>query len=328
MIVGSAPLRVSLLGGGSDVPSFFCDNLGAVLGGSIDSRVYVCVIDMAQSADYPFRFTYRQVDNAHAKSNIRHPVWKKLLESRPEITRLNAATFSDVPGNSGLGSSSSFTVASIAALDSYLGRDIDKKKVFDDAIHIERIELSEPGGWQDQLHAIYGGFRLYKFKDDEVEVGDELLSEQERESLNKSSILIKVGDGRKSSKFHSPANIPLTIQAQQNLKNQAQLALEGARILSGGAIWSRKFELISELMLENWKIKKSIKERSSSKIDALIAFGLSNGALSAKLCGAGGSGYVLFLGYPDAIENLRRKTATESVLEFEFGSQGVQSTHV
>lgn len=328
MIVGSAPLRVSLLGGGSDVPSFFCDNLGAVLGGSIDSRVYVCVINMAQSADYPFRFTYRQVDNAHTKSSIRHPVWKKLLESRPEITRLNAATFSDVPGNSGLGSSSSFTVASIAALETYLGRNIDKKKVFVDSIHTERIELAEPGGWQDQLHATYGGFRLYKFKDDEVEVGDELLSEQERESLNKSSILIKVGDGRNSSKFHSPTKIPLTIQAQQNLKNQAQLALEGAQILSGDALWPKKFALISELMSENWKIKKSVKERSSSEIDALIAFGLSNGAVSAKLCGAGGSGYVLFLGYPDAIENLRRKTATESVLDFEFGTQGVQSTHV
>lgn len=328
MIVGSAPLRVSLLGGGSDVPSFFSDNLGAVLGGSIDLRVYVCVINMAQSADYPFRFTYRQVDNALTKSDIRHPVWRKLLESRSEIARLNAATFSDVPGNSGLGSSSSFTVASIAALDSYLGHKIDRDKVFEEAIHIERVELSEPGGWQDQLHATYGGFRLYIFKHGKVEVGDELLSEQDRESLNKSSILIKIGDGRNSSKFHSPANSPMTIQAQQDLKIQAQLALEGAQILSGGALWSKKFELICELMLENWKIKKSIKERSSSEIDALIAFGLANGAESAKLCGAGGSGYVLFLGHPDAIENLKRKSDSESILDFQFGSQGVQSTNV
>jgi D-glycero-alpha-D-manno-heptose-7-phosphate kinase len=328
MIVGSAPLRVSLLGGGSDVPRFFESNLGAVIGGSIDSRVYVCVISMAQSADYPFRFTYRQVDNAHSKSDIQHPVWKKLLESRPEIKRLNAATFSDVPGNSGLGSSSSFTVAAIAALDLYLGHDFDKFRVFRDAIRVEREELSEPGGWQDQLHATYGGFRLYTFKGDQVEVGEELLSEQDRDLLTQSSILIKIGADRNSSKFHTPANLPITIQAQNDLKNQAELAFIGSQIFLSDAIWSKKFELICELMTENWKIKKSTEERSSSGIDELITFGLANGAESAKLCGAGGSGYVLFLGQPDGIENLRKRTAVDLVLDFQFGSQGVQSTYV
>lgn len=328
MIVGSAPLRVSLLGGGSDVPSFFNNNLGAVLGGSINSRVFVCVIDMAKSADYPFRFTYRQVDNAHTKSKIQHPVWKKLLESRPEIERLNAATFSDVPGNSGLGSSSSFTVAAIAALELYLGRDIDKGRVSREAIRIEREELSEPGGWQDQLHATYGGFRLYTFKGSQVEVGEELLSIEERDLLNKSSILVKIGASRNSSKFHFPANIPMTIQAEKDLKDQAELAFMGAQIFSSDVIWSKKFELICQLMLENWKIKKSIEERSSSGIDELISFGLANGAKSAKLCGAGGSGYVLFLGQPDGIENLRKRIAIASVLDFQFGNQGVQSTDV
>ena len=86
--------------------------------------------------------------------------------------------------------------------------------------------------------------------------------------------------------------------------------------------------MICDLMTENWKIKKSIGERSSSGIDELIAFGLANGAESAKLCGAGGSGYVLFLGQPDGIENLKKTTAVDSVLDFEFGSQGVQSTNV
>jgi D-glycero-alpha-D-manno-heptose-7-phosphate kinase len=328
MIVGSAPLRVSLLGGGSDVPAFFNNNLGAVLGGSINSRVYVCVINMAQSADYPFRFTYRQVDNAHKKSEIEHPVWRKLLEARPEIERLNAATFSDVPGNSGLGSSSSFTVAAIAALDLYLKQDIDKRRVCLEAIGIERKELSEPGGWQDQFHATYGGFRLYTFKGEEVEVGEELLSVQERDSLNKSSILVKIGADRNSSKFHSPVNSPITRQAENDLKNQAELACMGAQIFSSDAIWSKKFEMICDLMTENWKIKKSIEERSTSGIDALITFGLANGAESAKLCGAGGSGYVLFLGQPDGIENLKKTAVFDSVLDFKFDSQGVQSTNV
>jgi len=283
---------------------------------------------MTESAEFPFRFTYRQVDNAHSKSEIEHPVWKNLLESRLEITRLNAATFSDVPGNSGLGSSSSFTVAAIAALDLYLGKSLETERISREAIRIERDELGEPGGWQDQLHATYGGFRLYRFRGNEIDVGNELLSQDERDSLNKSSILMKIGDSRNSSKFHTPGNMAMTIEAEKDLNDQAQLAIQGAQILSGDADWLKKFESICELMLENWKIKKSIEGRSSSGIDDLIAFGLNNGADSAKLCGAGGSGYVLFLGHSDGIENLRKKANGKLVLDFNFESQGVHSTNV
>ena len=328
MIIGSAPLRVSLLGGGSDVPSFFNNGVGAVLGGSINLRVYVCVINMALSAEYPFRFTYRQVDNANTKMEIEHPVWRKLLESRSDISRLNAATFSDVPGNSGLGSSSSFTVAAISALDLYLGEGIDANRISREAIQVERDELGEPGGWQDQLHAAHGGFRLYTFNDGEVNVGNELLTADERKLLNESSILVKIGESRNSAEFHALTMERNANKIRKDLECQAQLAFQGADILSSNAIWSSKFKSISELLLENWRIKRSVSNRSSEGIDELIAFGLKNGAMSAKLCGAGGSGYVLFLGQPDGILNLRTKVEMKSVVDFEFGSKGVESISV
>lgn len=328
MIVGSAPLRVSLLGGGSDVPSFFVDHVGAVLGGSINLRVYVCVIKMVEFADYPFRFTYRQVDNANVKSEIKHPVWRTLLESRPEIKRINAATFSDIPGNSGLGSSSSFTVAAIAALNGYLGIEWGNERISNEAIRVERVELAESGGWQDQLHATYGGFRLYTLSGENVTIGEELLTTEERRLLNKSSILVKIGQGRKSSEFHSSADVQISKTRGSDLDSQAKLAIHGAEILSAEREWSSKLDSICELMLENWQIKKSFFARSATGVDELIAFGLNNGAKSAKLCGAGGSGFILFIGEPDGVKKLREKIDSKLVIDFEFDCTGVKSTNV
>jgi len=328
MIVGSAPLRVSLLGGGTDVPSFFKNHEGAVLGGSINSRVYVCVVNMVETAEYPFRFTYRTVDNANTKLQITHPVWKTLLMSRSDITRVNAATFSDIPGNSGLGSSSSFTVAAISALDLHLGQEIDNERIAKEAIRVERHDLAEPGGWQDQLHATYGGFRLYTFKGGSFVVGQDLLGLKDRESLNKSSILVRIGESRSSSTFHSPASDPISKQAERDLEFQAELAVTGARILSGASDWSSKFDSICQLMNENWKIKSSVSNRSSTGINDLISFGLKNGAKSAKLCGAGGSGYVLFLGESEGLRNLANKVDSKTVLKFEFDTLGAKSVYV
>lgn len=325
MIVGSAPLRVSLLGGGSDVPSFFSHHEGAVLGGSIDLRVYVCVIKMSESAEFPFRFTYRQVDNANKKSQINHPVWRSLLESRPEISRLNAATFSDIPGNSGLGSSSAFTVAAISALDCYLNQEINVDKISREAIKVERLYLAEPGGWQDQLHAAYGGFRLYTFKEGKYTVGEDLLLAQDRLSLNEASILIRIGKGRLSSRFHTSTDNSGIKKNNRHLEIQAELAVNGAKILSGEADWDSKFESICQLMLENWRIKKSFSDLSSSEIDRLILFGLKNGAKSAKLCGAGGSGYVLFLGESEGLRYLVNKVDSKLVQNFKFDTTGAKA---
>jgi D-glycero-alpha-D-manno-heptose-7-phosphate kinase len=255
-------------------------------------------------------------------------VWRKLLESRSDISRLNAATFSDIPGNSGLGSSSAFTVAAISALDMYLDQEFDINRISSEAIKVERFDLVEPGGWQDQLHATYGGFRLYTFKGENVVVGEELLTFDEMKSLNESSILVKIGESRQSGDFHSFSNDVMQEEYNSDLKIQAELALHAAKILSSDLIWSLKFDSICELMLENWRIKKSISNRSSNGIDELISFGLKNGAKSAKLCGAGGSGYVLFLGDPDGIMHLRKKIDIKSLLEFKFDSFGAKAINV
>jgi D-glycero-alpha-D-manno-heptose-7-phosphate kinase len=92
--------------------------------------------------------------------------------------------------------------------------------------------------------------------------------------------------------------------------------------------WEKKFEAISDLVYGNWDLKKSVKNRSNSLIDNLIEFGLKNGATASKLCGAGGSGYVLFLGYPDGILNLKEKLQNREILEFEFNSKGVEAIEI
>jgi len=328
MIVGSAPLRVSLLGGGTDIPSFFMKTTGAVLGGSIDKRVFVCVLDMVSSAEFPFRFTYRRVDNALKKSDIQHPAWRALLIENTGVSRLNAATFSDVPGLSGLGSSSAFTVAGLAALKSFQKINIVPHEISAEAIRIEREILKEPGGWQDQMHSSYGGFRLYRFEKDKVVVGDNLLTEAEMNQLNQSSILVKVGGERDSKLFHSAVENRISDRDFNNLQDQAKLAIQGADVLSSPRSWDTKFKALLELVSENWELKKSVKDRSSSIIDELIDFGLRNGASASKLCGAGGSGYVLFLGLPDGVRNLAKILQNRDILDFEFKTKGVEAIEI
>ena len=121
MKIAKAPLRISLLGGGSDFPEFFSRNEGAVLGGTIDKYVYVSVLEMSKVAEFRYRFTYRNIEETNSKHEIRHPVIRTLLHQYPNIQSLNIATFSDLPGNSGLGSSSAFAVAAISAFKAFCG---------------------------------------------------------------------------------------------------------------------------------------------------------------------------------------------------------------
>lgn len=328
MIVASAPLRVSILGGGSDLPDFFQKHSGAVLGGSIDKRVYVALLDMDKSAEFPFRFTYRQVDNVISKSEIRHPVVRTILELEKELNRINIATLADIPGNSGLGSSSAFTVALLAALNEYQNRDMGKQEIAELAISVERELIAEAGGWQDQIHATYGGFRFYEFAKDNYSASENLISFQEQKEWESSSVLVKVGGFRSSATQHSQISSLNSSLVEENLLLQSNLARKGYEIFCSEFNFNQKLIEISKLINESWHLKETLLGGNSHEVNETIAKGESFGAYAAKLCGAGGSGYVLFLGESHSISSIRQYFGDTRTLNFKFENRGVDATRV
>ncbi len=327
MILSKAPLRVSLIGGGSDFPEHFSKHGGAVLGGSIDKYVYSSVLDMATHAEYPFRFTYRHVEERKFAKDIEHPVVRRVLLKFKEIQRINIATFADIPGNSGLGSSSAFTVSLIGALNSYLSKEISQIDLAMESIAVERTDLHELGGWQDQIHASLGGFNLYEFSKNGGIAQKNALQGSELEVLNSSSVLVKIGQERNSSTAHSAFVAGITQQnSQTRIGEQAELAREGFRLLSGSDNYETKINALAEIIRKNWNIKKGLIRSVEPNIERIIFKGFDNGALAAKLCGAGQSGYIFFLCNQKDKKSLSEAFDSRFIQPFSFIDSGFEVT--
>ena len=161
MLISKTPLRISLFGGGTDYVDHFKNNSAGVLGGTVNKYIYTSAIYLSSISEQKFKISYREVENVAVVEHISHKVIREALKSFPKLTHLNICTNSDLPGSTGLGSSSSFTVGLIDLLHRIQGLDISREDLFESAVHLERNVLKETGGIQDQLFATYGGMYFY-----------------------------------------------------------------------------------------------------------------------------------------------------------------------
>ena len=295
LLVSKAPLRISFCGGGTDIPDFFKNyEPSLVIGSSINAWVYVTALPLHSSADENLRFTYRQTESVQSISEISHPSLKAILQHFSVADRLNLATFATLPGNSGLGSSSAFTVSTIALLSHLKTLKLTNAEIATSAIHIERDVLQESGGWQDQFHSSLGGFRGYKFESEGVSYTDILLTPEERKRLSKNLLLVKIGNARKSASRMSGVVLK-SGEKIQYLTKMNSLSIELLSELQGESAFEGKFASIVNAVNKSWELKQTYNRTTSAELDKLILLGEANGAMAAKLCGAGGSGFVLFL---------------------------------
>ncbi len=220
--ISRSPLRISFFGGGTDYPMYFHDYPGAVLGASIDKYIYTIALPMADFAEHRYRITYRIVEGVDRVEDIKHNVIRATLLDMRYDEPLNVAIISDLPGNSGLGSSSSFTVGFIALMEHLRGRSITKFDLFKRAVHTESDLLKENVGIQDQIHAAFGGLNLYQFHKDEFTIRPAQMATECRDALDRSLCLVYTGIQR-----HASAMV------QEQLKNT-----EEKRITRICPVWS------------------------------------------------------------------------------------------
>jgi D-glycero-alpha-D-manno-heptose-7-phosphate kinase len=302
MILTKTPLRIGLLGGGTDVPEFYSNQKTIVFGGSINKYVYVVSNKLSKFSQEKFRFTYRNTESVNEIEEFKHPVTRETLRMYQQIRSLNLATMSDIPGGTGLGSSSAFTVGLIKNLDSVINIDKDPLELAQQAIFLERNVLRETGGIQDQIYSSIGGLRFYSLDKDEISFSEDFSNSTFGKKLSSSLCLIRVGGFRNSHRIHF-SRISISESNQHTLKKMSAITFQFKRDFDPN---SNDVTTIAEYINESWKLKKSLDaQSSSSEVDSVINSGLKVGAIGAKLCGAGHSGFVLFICDSEVKEKLR-----------------------
>jgi len=292
MIITRSPLRVSFLGGGSDFPSHFRVHGGAVLATAIDRYAYVTVAPLSgRFHGCRYKLAYSKVEVASSLDEIRHPAIREGIRLACPDAELEMHYVADLPAGTGLGSSSSFVVALLQALYGFRNRLVAMEQLAREAIQIERVELAEPGGVQDQILAAYGGFNLITFSgENDFEVQRIPLSQGRLHEIEDHCLLLYTGLARNSGEV-------LTEQSRRNsdgsnaksLCSLADLARQGAEHIAS----DRPILDFGHLLHEGWLIKKRLAPLSLPQIDRIYERALELGATGGKLLGAGRGGFLL-----------------------------------
>lgn len=275
---------------------YFHDHPGAVLGASIDKYIYTIALPMADFAEHRYRITYRIVEGVDRVEEIKHNVIRATLLDMRYDKPLNVAIISDLPGNSGLGSSSSFTVGFIALMEFLSGRSITKFDLFKRAVHTERDLLNENVGIQDQIHAAFGGLNLYKFHKDDFTIRPAQMATECRDALDRSLCLVYTGIQRHASTMvREQLKNTEEKKINKDLSRLVELCHEGIAVLESRNPDSMLRDL-GKLVSEGWEAKRRFSSTVSlPKIDATYDEAMRLGAYGGKLCGAGGGGFLLFM---------------------------------
>lgn len=325
MIIARAPLRISFLGGGTDNEDFINQfEFGIVLGTAINRYVYVFVEDQPSFEKSKFKFAYRTVEEVERPQDFAHPVVKSMLTDLGITRPLNIATMANLPGRSGLGSSSAFTVSLYAAISKLLGNEPNPLEIAKYAIYCERILMKEAGGYQDQFHSSFGGFRSYKFEKDQVEVSKFTVDENKIRYLEKCMILIATIASRPSKLYAEVWNKKLAnskdLDYVLEMRDLCETTIDKiTRTESKEDV----YEILAKATKRGWEQKKLYMSEIDPEVNQIINHGYANGADAAKLCGAGGSGFVLLLAKPENIQGLKNAFPASQVVMPLFENNGV-----
>ena len=314
MIIARSPLRITLGGGGTDLPSYYRENEGFLVAAAIDRYVYVTVMRPFTPGIY---LKYSQLEHVEQIQEVAHPIIREVLQVLGFRTpQIEITTLADIPAGTGLGSSGSFVTALIKALYAHRKRLLHPSELAELACHIEIDRLNEPIGKQDQYIAAYGGITCFTFKqDDSVEAKPLSVSMNTLFDLEDNLLLFFTGFSRSAGSILKDQKVRTQKNDDEMLKNLHYVKELGYR--SKEALESGKPELFGELMDEHWEHKKRRSGgMSNPQIDEWYELGMKNGAVGGKLVGAGGGGFLMF--YASDRNKLRHTMAKAGLEEVRF----------
>jgi D-glycero-alpha-D-manno-heptose-7-phosphate kinase len=313
MIITRTPLRISIGGGGTDLPSYYNQFGGFVVAAAITQYIFVGLNRMFGDG---YLLKYSALENPKTVDEIRHPIFREVLRRHNGEGFLEIASLADVPAGTGLGSSGAFTVGLLRALYAHKRKYAQAAEVAEEACDIEINALQQPVGKQDQYIAAFGGFTCFEFNTDgTVDVQPLAISSDTLLDLEHNLLMFFTGYSRNAAevlhdqKQRSEERDDAMIQ---NLHITKQLGRAAKEMLEAG-----KTRCYGELLREHWEHKRArSRGMSNERIDHWYSVGMANGAIGGKLVGAGGGGYLLF--YADNPMRLRRAMAGEGLAELRF----------
>jgi len=324
MIISRAPVRVSFFGGGTDYPEYFLQEGGCVLATAIDKYCFITASPFSSHLfDYSIRVSYRKVELVENLDALEHNVYRECLKLCGLKKDIELHAVADLPAFTGLGSSSTFTVALLQALHGFKGEFLSPFELACEAIHVERDILGDRVGCQDQIMAAFGGFNLVEFRTEkDFQVQRVPISPARREEFEKHLLLVFTGIRRKASEMVAK-QLNRVGSNLATLREMRAMAYAGFDILTSSR---RSLPEYGELLHQAWCAKRSLETTiSNPEIDELYERGRKAGALGGKLLGAGGGGFLLFFAPPKAHPRLRRAFQNHHILTFKLDAPGAQT---
>ena len=316
MIIVQTPLRVSFFGGGTDFPSFYCEEGGCVLSSAIDKYIFVTV---KKRFDNLLRVGYTRQEMVESVDVIQHELIREALRVTGISKGVEVTTMGDIPSaGSGLGSSSTVTVGSLHALYTLLGEIVPAERLAREACEIELGTLGKPIGIQDQYIVAYGGLRFMEFLRDGRVVTQRIeLDEHQLRRLNESLVLFFTGVERSADKIliEQKSNINHRLEVLRKIK---KLAYDASQELHVGNV-----NAIGELLDEGWHLKKQMASQiSNPEIDAMYEAAQNAGAVGGKITGAGGGGFLLLYCPIEKQDSVRKALSRLKELPFQLEHDG------
>jgi D-glycero-alpha-D-manno-heptose-7-phosphate kinase len=314
MIITRSPLRISLGGGGTDLPSYYRQHEGFLISAAIDKYVYIIMHDAFEKKTI---LKYSKTEIVHSVEEIQHPIIRESLKLLNFTSpNFELASMADIPAGTGLGSSGSFTCALLKALHTYNKTFIKPDDLAEEACHIEIDVLGEPIGKQDQYISAFGGINCFTFcKNDRVKTKELNISKETLYNLEDHLLLFFTG-------FSRSASAVLKEQDDKSKNNDSEMIdnlhfVKELGYRSKLAFESGDLDEFAALMNIHWERKKQRSgAMSNNRINTWYDIAMKNGALGGKLIGAGGGGFLMF--YAEDTKNLRKVMAREGLQEVRF----------
>lgn len=325
MIITRTPLRLSFFGGGTDYPDYYLRHGGSVIGTTIDKYVYVTLNRLSDFFEYKIRVGYSKSELVNFVEEIQHPSVKHCLLFNGMKGNLDIHIASDLPARTGLGSSSSFTVGFLHAINGLKGELKDKLAIAKDALHVEHNLIQENVGSQDQVHAAFGGFNRIDFQGNDINVTSLEISGSNKELIEKSLMLFYTGQTRFATEvLKEQIENTKAHRIDSNLQSMREYVDEFSRIvkLQQG---DKLIQNFGNMFHENWLMKKKNSSAiSNNLIDEMYKKGLKAGAYGGKIAGAGGGGFLMFVADQSCHKAIREALAELLEVKFSFEDEGTK----
>jgi len=321
MIISKTPLRISFVGGGTDLETFYKHQPGMVVSAAIDKYIYICIHKHFDGNS--FLLKYSKLEEGKNVNKIKNDLIREAMKLTG-VTGIEIVSMSDVPVTGiGLGSSSSFIVGVLNALYTYKGKYKSVEELAKQACQIEIDILKKPIGKQDQYIAAYGGLKSFIFrKDERVDVKKIPMAEDQRRKLDSNLLLFFTGRTRKADTILS--------KQKDNTKNKMESLLKMRNLakLMNKYLNNCRLDRFGELLHQNWLEKRQLVNGiTDSKIDRYYQKAIDNGALGGKICGAGGGGFLLLYCHKEKQNQVRKALSNLEEMYFNFEPSGTKIIH-